>query len=133
MDVKAIAKARRRRGASPRVELRREVRVGPIQPLADLMREHGLKLDEILSGVGLPGTILDDPENWISFADLSNLLQACSMLSGCPNCGLLIGTRFRVDSLGLLGQLMRNSPTLRDALRLAALHLTICRIAARCQ
>ena len=125
MDVKAIAEARRRRAAAPRVELRREVRVGPIQPLADLMREHGLKPEEILPGVGLPATILDDPENWISFADLSNLLQACSMLSGCPNCGLLIGTRFRVDSLGLLGQLMRNSPTLRDALRLAALHLNL--------
>lgn len=125
MDVKAIAEARRRRGSSPRVELRREVRVGPIQPLADLMREHGLKLEEILPGVGLPATILDEPENWISFADLSNLLQACSMLSGCPNWGLLIGTRFRVDSLGLLGQLMRNSPTLRDALRLAALHLNL--------
>jgi AraC-like DNA-binding protein len=119
------APAKRRSAAASRVESRPEVRVGPIRPLADLLREHGLKPDEVLAGVGLPTTIFDDPENWISFSDLSNLLQACSALSGGSNCGLRVGSGFRLDSLGLLGQLMKNSPTLRDALRLGALHLNL--------
>lgn len=119
------APVKRRSAAATRVESRAEVRVGPIQPLADLLREHGLKPDEVLASVGLPTTILDDPENWISFSHLSNLLQACSALPGASNCGLQVGSRFRLDSLGLLGQLMKNSPTLRDALRLGALHLNL--------
>jgi AraC-like DNA-binding protein len=119
------APVKRRAAAGSRVAACPEVRVGPIQPLADLLRKHGLKPDEILTSVGLPTTIFSDPDNWISFSDLSNLLQACSARSGCSNCGLWVGSRFRLDSLGLLGQLMRNSPTLRDALRLGALHLNL--------
>lgn len=47
------------------------------------------------------------------------------MLPGGSNCGLQVGSRFRLDSLGLLGQLVENGPTLRDVLQLRALHLDL--------
>ena len=37
----------------------------------------------------------------------------------------MVGERFTLDSLGILGKLMRNSPTLRDALRLAMKHIEL--------
>lgn len=102
-----------------------DVRVGPIQPLVELLREHGVEPHRVLAQVGLSSRVFDNPENWVSFRDLSNLMETCLALTGCPHFGLLIGRRFRIASLGALGQLMANSPTLRDALRLGAMHINL--------
>jgi AraC-like DNA-binding protein len=61
----------------------------------------------------------------VSFAALGRLLEACVEVTRCSHFGLLIGQRFRMEALGTLGQLIRNAPTVRDALRMAALHLQI--------
>jgi len=102
---------------------RQDVRVGPLLSIPSLLREHELDPSLVLAQVGLDVRLFDDAENRVSFDDLGRLLRTCVKLTRCPHFGLLIGQRFDIRSLGVLGELMRNSPSLRDALRLAALHL----------
>jgi len=102
-----------------------DVRVGPLMPIPALLTEHGVDPAALLERAGLDPDLFDDPENRVSFAALGELLEACVEVTGCPHFGLLIGKRFRMDALGALGQLLRNAATVRDALRMAALHLQI--------
>jgi AraC-like DNA-binding protein len=104
---------------------RRDVRVGPLRPIPALLAEHGLDPAATLAGLGLAPRILDDPESRLPFDVVGRLLEGCAEQTRCPHFGLLVGQRFTMDALGILGELMRNSPTLRDALRLATLHLEV--------
>src|SRR5208282_3424693 len=114
-----------RRGRQSRSMPRGDVRVGPLRPIPALLAEHGLDPAQVLRSVGLHPRLFDKPDNLVSFADLGHLLEACVKLTQCPHFGLLVGERFTLASLGILGQVMRNSPTLRDALRLAIQHLEL--------
>jgi len=99
--------------------------VGPLLSIPSLLQEHELDPSLVLAQVGLDVRLFDDAENRVSFGDLGRLLDTCVKLTRCPHFGLLIGQRFKMRSLGILGELMRNCPSLRDALRLAALHLEL--------
>jgi len=102
-----------------------DVRVGPLMPIPAILREHGIDPLAVLAQVGVDGRLFDDPENRVSLADLGTLLDVCSRLTHCPHFGLLIGQRFDISALGVLGELMRNSPTLHDALGLATRYLEL--------
>ena len=102
-----------------------DVRVGPLMPIPVLLAERGVDPARLLERVGLDADLFDDPEHRVSFAALGRLLEACVEVTHCAHFGLLIGQQFRLDALGILGQLIRNAPTVRDALRMAALHLQI--------
>src|SRR5271165_6711949 len=125
-NVRVIAKVsgvKRHRVAILPPSACRDVRVGPLLPIPTILHEHKLDPTLVLAQVGLDARLFDDAENRVSFGDLGRLLETCVRLTRCPHFGLLIGQRFNIRSLGVLGELMRNSPSLRDALRLAALHL----------
>jgi AraC-like DNA-binding protein len=102
-----------------------DVRVGPLLPIPAILREHGIDPLGMLAQVGLDSRLFDDPEHRVSMEVLGRMLDVCSRLTHCPHFGLLIGQRFDMRALGVLGELMRNSPTLHDALRLAALYLDL--------
>jgi AraC-like DNA-binding protein len=102
-----------------------DVRVGPLLPVPALLAERGIDPARVLAEVGLDSRLFEDPENRVPFDDLGRLIETCVALTGCPHFGLLIGEQFHIEALGLLGDLMRNSPTIRDALRLATQHLEI--------
>jgi AraC-like DNA-binding protein len=59
---------------------------------------------------------LRNPENTLSFVELGKLLRACVAATGCQHLGLLVGQRSATGCLGLVGRLMRNAATLRDAI-----------------
>ena len=113
------------RGNESRSMPRGDVRAGSLRPIPVLLAEHGLDPARVLNRVGLRPQLFDDPNNLVSFPALGHLLQTCVELTQCQHFGLMVGERFTLDSLGILGQLMRNSPTLRDALRLAIQHLEL--------
>jgi AraC-like DNA-binding protein len=102
-----------------------DVRVGPLLIIPSLLREHNIDPSLVLGQVGLDVRIFEDPENRVSFDALGRLLETCVKVTGCPHFGLRIGQQFNIGSLGVLGQLMCNCPSVRDALRLAALHLEL--------
>jgi AraC-like DNA-binding protein len=102
-----------------------DVRVGPLLVVPALLRERGLDPADVLAKVGLDQQLFEDPENRVSFDVLGRLIETCVELTRCPHFGLLIGQQFHIEALGVLGDLMLNSQTLRDALRLATQHLEI--------
>ena len=114
-----------RRGATAPPTAHGDVRVGPLLAIPALLREYGIDPSLVLAQIGLDACIFEDPDNRISFDALGRLLETCVKRTGCRHFGLLVGRRFELHALGVLGQLMRNSPTLRDALRLASLHLEL--------
>jgi AraC-like DNA-binding protein len=88
-----------------------------------LLAERELDPVRVFSSVGLDPSLMDDPENRISFQDFGRLLEACAGATGCPHFGLMAVERYDHNSLGAVGHLMRNSPTVGVALRNLQLHL----------
>ena len=125
VETNAMPKVQPRRGGRAPSTPFGDVRVGPVLAIPLVLAEHGVDPARVLAGIGLDVRVFEDPENRVSFGDLGRLLDACVKETHCPHFGLLLGQRFTLDSLGALGRLIRNAPTLRDALRMAALHLHI--------
>ena len=102
-----------------------DVRVGPLRSIPSLLAGLGVDPEPVLAQAGLATSLFDDPENRVSFAVLGRLLEICVNATGRPDFGLLIGQQFKLQSLGMLGDLIRSCATVRDALRMAALYLEI--------
>lgn len=107
----------RRFGAMP-IGASGRIRVAPLAEIPVLLAERGIDLALPFVQSGLDPHLLDDPENLVSYDALSRLLDACVELTGLPHFGLLVGRRFALRSLGVLGDLMRHSPTVQHALRM---------------
>jgi AraC-like DNA-binding protein len=91
-------------------------RVGVVVELPQVLRDLGADPAKVLPAAGIDLATLRDPENVISFLDLGRLLQVCVIATGCPHFGLLVGQRATSEHFGLVGRLMRNAPTLGDAI-----------------
>jgi AraC-like DNA-binding protein len=72
---------------------------------------------------GVPLSTFGNPENRIAFDALGRLFAECSTATRCDHFGLLVGESFELSGLGAIGYLMRNSPTVGEALRALLLHL----------
>jgi AraC-like DNA-binding protein len=99
-----------------------DIRIGPILPVPELLREFGVEPAGLLATVGLDEMQFEDAENRISFDALGHLFQACIAATNCAHFGLLLGRHFSPATLGLNFYLMRNARTLREALRGFELH-----------
>ena len=86
------------------------------------MHELGADPARVLARAGLAADALDDPDRFITASALGRLLQEGVQQTGCPHFGLLLGQRARLAHRGLLGELMRHSATVGDALRMLAKH-----------
>lgn len=91
-------------------------RVGVAAELPALLRRLGLEPASVVAQAGLKLNLLEDPENQISFHALGQLLDLCASATGRPDFGLLLGAQGGTKSLGVIGQLMRNAPTLGQAI-----------------
>ena len=93
------------------------VRVGSVRVIPELLRNLGANPAEVLAEAGVPPELFDDPDNRISFAQRSQLIQLCVDRTGCRHFGLLIGQQAGLHSLGLLGLLVQHSADVGSALR----------------
>ena len=100
-----------------------EVRIGPVAAIPDVLRKLGVTPSLPFLRAGVPLATFRNPENRIAFEALGRLFSECSTLTGCGHFGLLVGECFELNGLGALGYLMRNSPTVGEALRALLLHL----------
>lgn len=71
----------------------------------------------MLAEVGLHMALFDNPDNRISFAARGRLLSLCVARTGCQHFGLLIGKQGGLQSLGITGLMVKNSPDVGTALR----------------
>jgi AraC-like DNA-binding protein len=99
------------------------VRVAALLGVVPLLRECGIDPAHVLLSLGLdPGT-LDHADSRIHYRMGGQLLQHCARITDCAHFGLLVGQQATIASLGILGELMRRSPTVHSALRGLLLHL----------
>lgn len=99
------------------------VRIGAALAIPAVLRSLGADPAQVLAEVGIDIALFDDPDNWISFATRSRLLQHCVERTGCRHFGLLVGAQNGLHSLGLLGLLMKYSPDVGTALQSLVQHL----------
>jgi AraC-like DNA-binding protein len=83
---------------------------------ADRVRKAGIKLDSLLSRVGLTSEQVDDPERRISVRNQIAFLEAAAQALNDDFLGLNLAAEFDCRDLGLLYYVMASSDTLGDAL-----------------
>jgi len=100
-----------------------EVRIGPLMAVPDVLEELGVAPRNAFARAAIAPRLFRDPESRIPFGALAHLMTICADMTGCDHFGLLVGERFRLQALGEIGHLMRNSATVGEALRALLLHL----------
>jgi len=93
------------------------LRIGATLALPAVLRSLGADPAEVLAEAGFDLALFDDPDNEISFAARSHLIAHCVARTGCRHLGLLVGQQGGLQSLGLLGLLVKYSPDAGTALR----------------
>ncbi len=103
------------------------VRIGTIMALPAALRSLGANPVELLAEAGFDLTLLDNPDNRISYVARNHLFAHCVARTGCQHLGLLVGRQTGLDSLGMAGLLAKYSPDVGTALRnlVRCLHLHV--------
>lgn len=91
-------------------------RVGALSFVPGLLRELGLDPEPLLASAGLAPTALDHPDNRVPYSAVGRIFAESARRAGRPEFGLLAGRLWSLEHMGLLGQLVRHSPTLGNAL-----------------
>jgi AraC-like DNA-binding protein len=96
--------------------------VGSLTEVPALIRALGADADEVLASAGLTLESLAKPDNRISYPAFGRLFANGAKATGHPLFGLMVGRLYRTESVGLIGEAMRNSATLGEALQLLTVH-----------
>jgi AraC-like DNA-binding protein len=97
-------------------------RVGGLCVAPRLIRELGANPYQALAAAGLPASAFDLPENTIPYVAFGRFVHGAAQLTGLEHLGLLLGEAWDLQSLGLLGQLVRHAATVRDGLHVATVY-----------
>ena len=97
-------------------------RVGVLCALPAVLMERGVDPASVLAEAGLPADALDGPDRWVPFEAAVRALVAAARRADCPEIGVLVGQRFSLAQIGLLGELIRNSATVGAGLESYAVH-----------
>jgi len=93
------------------------LRIGATLGVPDVLRELRTGPSENALLPEFNSTLFGSPDNRISLSARGRLLERCVKITGCPYFGLLVGSRSRLESLGLVGVLAKHSPDVGSALR----------------
>ena len=91
-------------------------RVGAFVTLPQLIEQLGGNVAQVLSDAGVAPADLSHPENRVAYSSFVALLERAAERTNCPHFGLLAGRMWRLADLGLLGQLVRHSASVGQAL-----------------
>jgi AraC-like DNA-binding protein len=91
-------------------------RVGAFSELPGLLREYGVRPSAVLRRVDLAVDALADRENRIPYSKAAALLAACAEATGCRHFGLLAGSRWRLEHMGLPGEIAGSCATVGAAI-----------------
>jgi AraC-like DNA-binding protein len=113
--------AQRHRDAGTPPEARRRaaeatLRIGGTLALPAVLRKLGFDPATVLAEAGFDPRVFDDPDNRISYAARNRLLAHCADRTACAHFGLLVGEQGSLESLGLVGLLLKVSPDVGAAL-----------------
>ena len=97
-------------------------RVGAFSRLPVLIRQLGADPHAMLSRAGIGAEAIARPEDRVPYHSLVTLLQEVASETACPHLGLLAGRMWYLADLGVVGEAVRHSPTVGDALKLLIAH-----------
>ncbi len=101
------------------------VNIALIQFIPELINELGFDEKAIFKTLELDIREFKNPYNTLSFDDLGRLLEYCAVHCRCPNFGLLVGQRIELESMDMLGVLVRNAPTVGAAMQVGEKHMQL--------
>jgi len=93
------------------------LRIGATMALPAVLRSLGADPAQVVTEAGLDMALFDNPDNPISYAARGRLVSHCVARTGCQHFGLLLGQQGGLNSLGLMGLLVKYSPDVGTALR----------------
>ncbi len=93
------------------------LRVGGASEILKVLESFGIDPSEVLIEADIDPELFNDPGNLITYAARDRLFKHCVAKTGCQHFGLLVGQRMDLPSLGVVGLLMKTSPSVGDALR----------------
>ena len=96
--------------------------VGSLTEVPALLRALGADPAEVLASAGLTFKALAKPDNRISYESFGRLFANGAKATGHPLFGLMVGRIYRTESIGLVGEAMRDCATLGEALQLLTVH-----------
>lgn len=99
-----------------------EIRISPLLAIPALLTEKGIDPALAFALAGVDARLFQRPDNRISFVAGGRLLAVCADLTDCRHFGLLLGERFDLMGLGPIGELMRHSACVGDALQALLRH-----------
>lgn len=97
-------------------------KVGLLAVVPELLGRLGAYPLSVLAAMGPASLELENSRSMVPYPTIGHLLAAAADHAKCSHFGLLIGQRIGTASLGLVGQLMRNAPTVGVALEDFAAH-----------
>jgi len=97
-------------------------RVGVLAMLPQILEELGVDCGPVLAEAGLPESALDRPDLWVPAQGALRALETAANRARCPHIGLLVGQRFQLSQIALLGELMLNSRSVGEALGSYVVH-----------
>lgn len=92
-------------------------RCGIFGELPEMLRTYGVDPEPLLVKYGLKTDDFGDRDRPLPFASIVRLLDECARVTGAGMFGYLLGSRARIDHLGIIGEMVRNAPTLGHAFR----------------
>lgn len=101
------------------------IRSAVLSPCFELIRELGKDADEVLRLAKLEPGLLVDPDSKLSYSDVLRFIDAAVKITGCAHFGLLWGERNTLQTLGLLGLLLRSAPSFGVAIEEMIKHLGV--------
>lgn len=100
-----------------------EMRMGPLLPVPQLLRDLGVDPAPLLAATQLDESLFADGERRAPYAKLARLLELGAAASGCADFGLRAGARVGDAPLGALDELVQHCPTVGAALDRIVLYL----------
>jgi AraC-like DNA-binding protein len=91
--------------------------VGAFAHIPEVLRDLGADPADVCAAAGFDLGLFDDPSSLVTFRAASHLFRVCTERTGCPHFGLLQGQKSGLDSLGLVGLVVKYSPDVGTALR----------------
>lgn len=92
------------------------VRAGSLLGFPELVRSYKQNPSELLRSVGFGPSVLNDPDLYIPYASLAELLERAALVCKAKDFGLQLGLRQGLEVLGALGPALCLQSNVADAL-----------------
>jgi len=101
------------------------IRAGFFIPCMEVIKELGVNPLRIIKMVGISDNFIDSPEAVVPLETAINFVEIASKETKCDHLGLLLGSKVSIQSLGLLGLLIRSASTFEEGVNVIIKHLSL--------